>query len=188
MNEPQVTIIANVVAKPELRISNNGKPWVSVRLASTPRVKDRNTQEWVDGETLWLSATAYDSHAENIAASLDKGMRVIVQGRLSSNTYTDNLGQQRTGLQLQIDEIGTGLRFGQTSYTPNANRNGSSRPANTQTMGAWGNTPPQTQNPVTQQATQANQEQQWTQQQAAQPQINPWGEHTPDQPLDPTPF
>ncbi|MBB4071144.1 single-stranded DNA-binding protein [Leucobacter sp. OH2974_COT-288] len=152
MNEPQITVVGNVVADPELRMGNSGRPWVNLRIASTPRVRDRNTQEWVDGEPLWLGCTAFGDFAENIANTLTKGMRVVVQGRLSSRSYTDNQGQQRTSLDLMIDEIGPSLRFATAQVNRSANRGGAGQfgaaptgaQPQTQAQSAWG-APPQAQ-------------------------------------------
>lgn len=110
-NEPLITVAGNLVADPELRVSQAGKPWVTFRIASTPRVKDRQTNDWSDGEPLWLGCRAYGQEAENIAASLRKGNRVLVLGRLTQRSYTDNQGQQRTSLDLEVEECGPSLKF-----------------------------------------------------------------------------
>ncbi len=115
--EAIITVAGNLVADPEARVSQAGKPWVTFRIANTPRVRDRNTNEWADGETLWLGCRAYGQEAENIAASLRKGQRVVVTGRLSQRSYTDNQGNERTALDLEIDEIGVSLKFGTATYT-----------------------------------------------------------------------
>lgn len=109
--EPQITVTGNLVADPELRVSQGGKSWVTFRIASTPRVKNRQTGDYEDGEALWLGCRAYGEYADNIGASLTKGMRVIVQGRLTQRSYTDNQGQQRTSLDLDVEEVGASLRF-----------------------------------------------------------------------------
>lgn len=109
--EPLITVVGNLVADPEPRVSQAGKSWVTFRIASTPRVRDRQSGDWSDGEPLWLGCRAYGEYADNIAASLTKGMRVIVQGRLTSRSYTDNQGQQRTSLDLEVEEVGPSLRF-----------------------------------------------------------------------------
>ncbi|MFV0434611.1 MAG: single-stranded DNA-binding protein [Leucobacter sp.] len=109
--EPLITVVGNLVADPEPRVSQAGKSWVTFRIASTPRVRDRQSGDWSDGEPLWLGCRAYGEYADNIAASLTKGMRVIVQGRLTQRSYTDNQGQQRTSLDLEVEEIGPSLRF-----------------------------------------------------------------------------
>ncbi|MFT4232639.1 MAG: single-stranded DNA-binding protein [Leucobacter sp.] len=109
--EPLITVVGNLVADPEPRVSQAGRSWVTFRIASTPRVRDRQSGDWSDGEPLWLGCRAYGEYADNIAASLTKGMRVIVQGRLTQRSYTDNQGQQRTSLDLEVEEVGPSLRF-----------------------------------------------------------------------------
>ena len=109
--EPLITVVGNLVADPEARVSQSGNSWVTFRIASTPRVRDRQSGDWADGEPLWLGCRAYGEYADNIAASLTKGMRVIVQGRLSQRSYTDKNGEQRTSLDLDVEEVGPSLRF-----------------------------------------------------------------------------
>lgn len=113
--EPLITVVGNLVADPEPRVSQAGKPWVTFRIASTPRTHDKQSNEWKDGEPLWLGCRAYGEYAQNIAASLSKGQRVIVQGRLTQRSYTDNQGQQRTSLDLEVEECGPSLRFATAS-------------------------------------------------------------------------
>jgi single-strand DNA-binding protein len=127
--EPLITVVGNVVADPEARMSQAGKSWVTFRIASTPRVRDRQSGDWSDGEPLWLGCRAYGEYADNIAASLTKGMRVIVQGRLSQRAYTDSQGQDRTTLDLEVEEVGPSLRFATASVA----RAGSGGPAG----GGW---------------------------------------------------
>lgn len=115
--EPLITVVGNVVADPEPRVSQAGKPWVTFRMASTPRVRDRQTGDWSDGEPLWLGCRAYGEMAENIAASLIKGTRVLVQGRLTQRSYQDAQGQQRQSLDLEVEEIGPSLRFATAEVT-----------------------------------------------------------------------
>lgn len=115
--EPLITVVGNLVADPEPRVSQAGKSWVTFRIASTPRVRDRQSGDWSDGEALWLGCRAYGEYADNIAASLTKGMRVIVQGRLTQRSYTDNQGAQRTSLDLEVEEVGPSLRFATASVT-----------------------------------------------------------------------
>lgn len=109
--EPLITVVGNLVADPEPRVSQGGKSWVTFRIASTPRVRDKQSGDWADGEPLWLGCRAFGEYADNIVASLTKGMRVIVQGRLTQRSYTDNQGQQRTSLDLDVEEVGPSLRF-----------------------------------------------------------------------------
>ena len=117
MNEPLITVVGNLVADPEPRVSQAGKSWVTFRLASTPRVRDKQSGDWSDGEALFLGCRAFGEHADNIAASLTKGTRVIVQGRLTQRSYTDNQGQQRVSLDLEVDAIGPELRWAQAQVT-----------------------------------------------------------------------
>ncbi len=109
--EPLITVVGNLVAEPEARVSQAGKSWCTFRIASTPRVRDRQSGDWSDGEPLWLGCRAYGEYADNIVGTLTKGMRVIVQGRLTQHSYTDNQGQQRTSLDLEVEEVGPSLRF-----------------------------------------------------------------------------
>lgn len=122
--EPLICVVGNLVADPEPRVSQAGKAWVTFRVASTPRVRDRQSGDWSDGESLWLGCRAYGEYADNIAATLSKGMRVIVQGRLTSRSYTDNQGQQRTGLNLEVEAIGPELAFA-TATVVKASQRGS---------------------------------------------------------------
>ena len=115
--EPLITVVGNLVADPEPRVSQAGKSWVTFRIASTPRLRDRQSGDWADGEGLFLGCRAFGEFADNIAASLTKGTRVIVQGRLTQRSYTDNQGQQRTSLDLEVDAIGPELRWAQAQVT-----------------------------------------------------------------------
>lgn len=144
--EPLITVVGNLVADPEPRVSQAGKSWVTFRIASTPRVRDRQSGDWSDGEALWLGCRAYGEYADNIAATLTKGTRVIVQGRLTQRSYTDNQGQQRTSLDLEVEEIGPSLRFataqitrgqsrGQVGGFGNAGASGGGQPAG---QSSWG--------------------------------------------------
>ena len=104
-----ITIIGNLTAKPEIRYTNSGAPVASFTIASTPRTYNRQAGEWQDGETLFMRCSVWRDAAENVADSLDKGMRVIAQGRLQQRSYTDREGQQRTVVEMQVDEIGPSL-------------------------------------------------------------------------------
>lgn len=109
-NEPVVTIVGNLADDPEARVSQAGKPWVTFRVASTPRERDRQSGDFKDGEPLWVNCRAYGELAEHIVASLAKGLRVITQGKLTQQSYEKD-GQKRTALQLEVDAIGPELRF-----------------------------------------------------------------------------
>lgn len=134
--KPQIAIAGNLANDPELRRSQHGKPWLSFRLAATPRQRDAATGEWVDGETLWLNCTLFGQGAENAANSLTKGSQVVVIGRLSQRTYTDNQGQQRVSLDVTVDEIGASLKFATAQITrPNNGGGYGNQPAG---GGTWG--------------------------------------------------
>ena len=105
-----ITIIGNLVDDPELRWTNGGAAVAKFRVASTPRTFDRQTNEWKDGESLFLTCSVWRQAAENVAESLQKGMRVIVQGRLKQRSYEDKQGVNRTVYELDVDEIGASLR------------------------------------------------------------------------------
>lgn len=141
--EPLVTIVGNVVADPEARVSQAGKSWVTFRIASTPRVKDRQSGDYVDGEALWLGCRAYGEYADNIAATLSKGMRVIVQGRLTQRSYTDKDGQQRTSLDLEVEEVGPSLRFATAQVARKQGGGGSQQPQGGGWPGGTGQSSPQ---------------------------------------------
>jgi single-strand DNA-binding protein len=110
--ETVITIIGNVVdEQPELRFTpNGGKAVAKFRVASTPRTFDRQANEWRDGESLFLTCSAWGQMGENAAATLQRGMRVIVQGRLKQRSYEDREGVKRTVYELDVDEVGPSLR------------------------------------------------------------------------------
>ena len=106
-----ITVVGNLTADPELRYTPNGVAVANFTIASTPRVYDRQSGEWKDGEALFLRCSIWRDAAENVAESLTKGTRVIVQGRLQQRSYTDREGNNRTSIELQVDEIGPSLRY-----------------------------------------------------------------------------
>lgn len=110
-NETQITIIGNLTADPELRHTPNGLAVVNLTIASTPRVFDKASNEYKDGEALFLRASVWRDFAENIAASLTKGMRVVAHGRLTQRSYQTKEGENRTSYELEVDEIGPSLRY-----------------------------------------------------------------------------
>ena len=121
--EPIITVVGNAVADPELRFTPNGAAVANFTVASTPRTFDRQANQWVDGEALFLRCSVWKEVAENVAESLDKGMRVIVQGRLKARSYDDKDGNRRTSWELDVDEIGPALKFA-TAKVTRAQRNG----------------------------------------------------------------
>lgn len=109
--ETIITIVGNLTADPELRYTNSGVPVASFNVASTPRVFDKQAGEWRDGDTLFIRCNAWRKLGENITESLNKGVRVIVQGRLEQKNYTDRDGNKRTSIQLIVDEVGPSLAW-----------------------------------------------------------------------------
>ncbi|MCB4909212.1 single-stranded DNA-binding protein [Bifidobacterium pseudocatenulatum] len=109
--ETVITIVGNLTADPELRTTRNGGTVANFSIAATPRVYDRQSQQWVDGDVLFLRCTAWRDLAEHCAQSLGKGMRVIAQGRLQQRSYQAQDGSNRTVIELQVDEIGPSLRY-----------------------------------------------------------------------------
>jgi single-strand DNA-binding protein len=105
-----ITVVGNLVADPELRFTPSGQPVATFRVASTPRIMDRQTNEWKDGDSLFLTCNVWRQAAENVAESLQRGMRVIVQGRLKQRNYETKEGEKRTVYELEVDEIGPSLR------------------------------------------------------------------------------
>ena len=112
-----ITIIGNLTADPEMRFTPSGAAVASFTVASTPRTFDRQTGKWKDGETLFMPCSSWRDAAENVAESLIKGTRVIVQGRLVQRSYTTREGEQRTVVEMQVDEIGPSLRYAKAQVT-----------------------------------------------------------------------
>ncbi|MET7286775.1 single-stranded DNA-binding protein [Streptomyces sp. NPDC005573] len=108
--ETVITVVGNLVDDPELRFTPSGAAVAKFRIASTPRTFDRQTNEWKDGESLFLTCSVWRQAAENVAESLQKGMRVIVQGRLKQRSYEDREGVKRTVYELDVEEVGPSLR------------------------------------------------------------------------------
>lgn len=115
--ETIITVIGNLTADAELRYTQNGVAVANFTIASTPRTLDRNTKEWVDGESLFLRASAWKELGEHVANSLTKGTRVIATGRLKQKSYETKEGEKRTSIELEIDEIGPSLRYATAQVT-----------------------------------------------------------------------
>ncbi|GIH50607.1 single-strand DNA-binding protein [Microbispora rosea] len=116
-NETTITIVGNLIDDPEFRFTTGGHAVVRFRVASTPRYQDRQTGEWKDGTSLFLTCTAWRDLGEHIAESLQRGMRVVVQGRLRQRTYETEPGDKRTVYELEVDEVGPSLRFATAKVT-----------------------------------------------------------------------
>lgn len=120
-----VTIIGNLTADPELRFTPAGAAVANFTVASTPRSFDRQTQEWKDGEALFMRCSVWREQAESVAESLARGMRVMVVGRLVQRSFDTKEGEKRTVVEVQVDEVGPSLRWAQAKVT-RASRGGSS--------------------------------------------------------------
>ena len=122
--ETIITVVGNLTADPELRYTQNGLPVANFTIASTPRSFDRQANEWKDGEALFLRASVWRDFAEHVAGTLTKGMRVVATGRLKQRSYQDREGNNRTAIELEIDEIGPSLRYATAQVTRAASGGG----------------------------------------------------------------
>ncbi|MCJ0906623.1 single-stranded DNA-binding protein [Rhodococcus sp. SRB_17] len=120
-----ITVIGNLTADPELRFTPAGAAVANFTVASTPRTFDRNSNEWKDGDALFMRCNIWREAAENVAESLTRGSRVIVSGRLKQRSYETREGEKRTVVELEVDEIGPSLKYA-TAKVNKANRGGGS--------------------------------------------------------------
>ncbi|MDR1710807.1 MAG: single-stranded DNA-binding protein [Propionibacteriaceae bacterium] len=135
--ETIITVIGNLTADPELRFLPSGAPVANFTVASTPRTMDRQTGEWKDsGDTMYLNCAAWRQMAENVAESLTRGSRVIVQGRLKARRYETKDGETRTAFEIDVDEIGPSLRTATAKVTRTGGGN------RQQQGGGWQNNAP----------------------------------------------
>lgn len=138
--ETVITIIGNLTADPEMRTTRNGATVANFSIAATPRVFDKQSNQWVDVEALFLRCTAWRDLASHCVQTLRKGMRVIAQGRLQQRSYQAQDGSNRTVIELQVDEIGPSLRYATAQvqkmqsggYQGNANGGGYQQPQQAQ--------------------------------------------------------
>ena len=121
--ETSITVVGNLVADPELRFTPAGAAVANFRIASTPRRFNRPTSQWEDGEAMYLTCNVWRQAAENVAESLSKGMRVIVQGRLRQRSYESREGERRSIFEVEVDEVGPSLSFA-TAQVTRASRGG----------------------------------------------------------------
>ncbi|RSN52900.1 single-stranded DNA-binding protein [Amycolatopsis sp. WAC 04182] len=140
--ETVLTVIGNLTTDPELKFTPSGAAVANFTVASTPRVLDRASGEWRDGDPLFLRCALWKQAAENLAESLTRGTRVIVQGRLKQRSFETKEGEKRTVVELDVDEIGPSLRYA----TAKVNKAGRSS-GGTQSDGAWERTPVPAGNP-----------------------------------------
>ena len=142
MNETQLTIVGNLVDAPELRFTPGGLAVAKFRIASTPRYKDSQTGEWKDGGTLFLTCQAWRQTAENIAESLEKGMRAIVTGRLRQRSYETKEGDKRTVYELEIDDAGPALSRATAKVTKVSRSGNGQDGGEAEASGDWPTEPP----------------------------------------------
>ena len=134
--ETVITVIGNLVDDPELRYTPSGAAVAKFRIASTPRTFDRESNQWKDGEALFLTCSVWRQYAENVAESLSRGTRVIVQGRLKQRSYETREGEKRTVYELDVEEVGPALRFS----TAKLNKSGGGSGGGGRSFGGGGNT------------------------------------------------
>src|SRR5436309_5234502 len=123
--DTQITIAGNLVDDPELRFTPSGQPVAKFRAASTARFLDKNTNEWKDGDSLFLTCNVWRQAAENVAESLTRGMRVIVSGRLRQRSYETKEGEKRTVYEVEVDDVGPALRYATAKVTKVSRGSGS---------------------------------------------------------------
>ncbi len=121
--DTQITVVGNLVSDPELRYTPTGVAVANFRVASTPRTFDRQANEWKDGDSLFLTCNVWRQAAENVAESLQRGMRVVVMGRLHQRSYETREGEKRTVFEVEVDDVGPSLRSASAKVT-RSNRSG----------------------------------------------------------------
>lgn len=137
-----LTIIGNLVADPELRFTPAGAAVANFTVASTPRTYDKNKNEWVDGDALFMRCNIWREAAENAAESLTRGSRVIVSGRLKQRSYETREGEKRTVVELEVDEIGPSLKYATAKVNKADRKSGGARTSATATQDdPWGSPP-----------------------------------------------
>src|SRR5680860_115788 len=123
--ETTITVVGNLVDDPELRFTPSGAAVANFRVASTPRTFDKQANEWKDGEALFLSCSVWRQAAENVAESLQRGMRVVISGRLKARTYETREGEKRTVFEIDVDEVGPSLKYATAKVTKTTRSGGS---------------------------------------------------------------
>lgn len=136
-----ITMIGNLVDDPELRFTPSGAAVAKFRVASTPRYLDKATNEWKDGESLFLQCQIWRQAAENVAESLTKGMRVILSGRLKQRSYETKEGEKRTVFEVEVDEVGPSLRNATAKVTRTQRAGGSAGAAASAAADSFGDDP-----------------------------------------------
>ncbi|MCU1647132.1 MAG: Single-stranded DNA-binding protein [Nocardia sp.] len=140
-NDTVITVIGNLTADPELRFTPAGAAVANFTVASTPRKFNKTTQEWEDDETLFLRCNIWREAAENVAESLTRGTRVIVEGRLKQRSYETKEGEKRTVVELEVEEVGPSLKSATAKVNKTTRGNGASRPQQRGGDDPWGSKP-----------------------------------------------
>jgi single-strand DNA-binding protein len=147
--ETIMTVVGNLTADPELRFTQSGAAVVNFTVASTPRVFDKNSGEWKDGDALFMRCNQWRQPAENVAESLTRGARVIVTGRLKQRSFETREGEKRTVMELEVDEVGPSLRYATAKVNKVARSGGGQASGTGWTDGQgapandpWGSAPP----------------------------------------------
>jgi len=122
--ETPITVVGNLTADPELRFTPSGAAVANFTVASTPRTFDRQTNEWKDGEALFLNCSVWRQAAENAAESLQRGMRVVVSGRLKARSFETREGEKRTVFEIDVDEVGPSLKYATAKVTKTTRQGG----------------------------------------------------------------
>jgi len=133
-----ITVIGNITGDPELRFTPSGAAVANFTVASTPRAFDRQSNEWKDGETLFMRCSVWRDAAENVAESLGRGTRVIVSGRLKSRSYETKEGEKRTVVEMEVDEVGPSLRYASAKVTKTQRGSGGGGFGGQQSGGGFG--------------------------------------------------
>ena len=191
--ETVITVVGNLTGDPELRFTPSGAAVANFTIASTPRAFDKNSNEWKDGDTLFLNCSIWRQAAENVAESLQKGMRVVAQGRLKQRSYETREGEKRTVVELEVEEVGPSLKYA-TAKVARVQRSGGGGGYNGGNTGGgddpWASSPSQGGASAAQPARQGggNQGGSWGGQQGGQsapggqPQNDPWATGGSDEP------
>ena len=176
IGDTPITVVGNVVADPELRFTPSGAAVANFRVASTPRVFNRDSGQYEDGEALFLTCNVWRQAAENVAETLTKGMRVIVNGRLKQRSYQTKEGENRTVFEIEVDEVGPSLKFASAQVNRNPREGGGNfGGGNYGGQQQRGQQAPQ----QTQYQVGFGQSQQQAPQQPQQPANDPWGSAPP---------
>ena len=181
--ETTITIIGNLTGDPELRFTPSGAAVANFTVASTPRTFDRQSNEWKDGETLFMRCSIWRDAAENVAESLQRGTRVIVSGRLKSRSYETKEGEKRTVVEMDVDEVGPSLRYANAKVNKVTRAGAQEQQWGGQAAGdPWASPQQQSTNPPQQEQQSTPPQQQWggqqgQYQQSAPPQQQGWGNH-----------